>query len=166
MNRTPESLPLFVYGSMRDPDVAALVIGRSLHPGRVRPATLPDHRTLRMAGETYPVLARQPGERVRGALLDDLAEPDFERIRFFESVEYRLEPCEVVLELGGRERALLCGAAKEVGLTTEPWTLEEWRARHRDAFLLLTRRYMALYGRATPEEAEALWQRLRGELGL
>src|SRR5690606_34715685 len=58
----------FFYGSLADPDVLAAVLGRA----RVRavPATLDGWRRWRVAGETYPLIAPAPGERVDGVAVE------------------------------------------------------------------------------------------------
>jgi len=157
--------PLFVYGSMLDRDVSEVVLGRPLDPARVRTAWLPDHRRLRIPEEDYPILAPAPGEHVPGALLYDLTEADLDRVRYFESYEYALETRSVIESGRGPVLALMNGAAVEEPQASEPWDLESWQRTRKDRFMYLTRRFMSLYGRASREEADALWDRLNERRG-
>ena len=50
---------LFIYGTLRDDALREAVLGR---PTPLRPATLPDHRVMRVAGETFPMVVPSPGD--------------------------------------------------------------------------------------------------------
>ena len=77
---------LFIYGTLRDDALREAVLGR---PTPLRPATLPDHRVMRVAGETFPMVVPSPGNLLEGALIE-LDEDAFTRfiryIDFFSSL--------------------------------------------------------------------------------
>ena len=50
----------FFYGTLLDPDVTALVLGRRLPPAAFVPASLPGHARRRAKGVSYPILVRDP----------------------------------------------------------------------------------------------------------
>ena len=158
------NLPLFVYGSMRDEDVRALVLGRAPLAVRTEPAWMPGVAAAQVPGESYPYLVSVEGARAPGELIHGLDERCLDRILFFEGDEYAFVEC--VAERAGGERV----AAMYFGGVTIPeapvvtWSLEQWQAREKLRFLSMTREYMALWGRATRAQAEALWQRLVREL--
>src|SRR3569623_38566 len=58
--------PLYVYGTLRDPDVLELVLGRVLAGAA---ATAPGYRAEGMPGRSYPGLRRQPGANAESAKL-------------------------------------------------------------------------------------------------
>ena len=154
-------LPLFVFGTLRDVHVLELVLGRDPAHVRARAAWLEDHHTVTLPDETYPVLARRPGGRVRGQLLS-LDAGELERIAFFEGEEYGFESATVVTVAGVLERAMLCGDRSTRPGRRPPWSLEEWQRVHKDGFLPMARSYMTLFGSASIAEAEALWRQLNG----
>ena len=157
------NLPLFVYGSMRDEDVRALVLGRAPAAIRTEPTWMPGVAAVRVPDESYPYLVASDCARVPGELIHGLDEEDVGRILFFEGDEYGF--AEGVVERAGGERVAAMhfgGVAIPVGPVV-PWSLERWQARDKPRFLSMTREYMALWGRATQAQAEALWQRLLRE---
>ena len=156
-------LALFVYGSMRDRDVRAHVLGRTPHAVRAEPAWMPGAATFRVPGESYPWLVPAEGARAPGELLHGLDERCLDRILFFEGDEYAFVECVVERAGGGRAAAVHFGGA---GIPQGPaveWSLEQWQAREKPRFLSMTREYMGLWRRATRAQAEALWQRLLDE---
>ena len=157
------NLPLFVYGSMRDEDVRALVLGRASPAARTEPAWMPGVAAVRVPEESYPYLVSSDCARVPGELIHGLDGEDVDRILFFEGDEYGFT--ESVVERTGGERvaAMHFGGVAIPEGPVVPWSLERWQAREKPRFLSMTREYMALWGRATQAQAEALWQRLLRE---
>ena len=152
--------PLFVFGSMLDDDILGAVLGRELPPSGRTPARLHGFRCLRVPDESYPFLAPSPHAAVDGELLSDLTERDFDRIRFFESEEYTLRDCTVVVAGARTLRACHFADATVMAGATEAWSLDRWQRDHKAAFLCVTRDYMQLYGRAGVAEAEAYYEEL------
>ena len=157
------TLPLFVYGSMRDADVRALVLGPDSPGIRTEPAWMPDAAAARVPGESYPFLVSIEGARAPGELLHGLDQTCLDRIHFFESDEYACVRCVVELADGERIAAMHFGGIAIPKATLVPWSLERWQAREKAIFLSMTREYMSGWQRSTRHEAEALWQRLLRE---
>ena len=155
--------PLFVYGSMRDEDVRALVLGPALPTIRVEPAWMPDVTVALVPGESYPYLVPAEGGRAPGELIHGLGEGCPDRILFFEGEEYAFVECVVERTGGERVAAMHFGGVAIPEGPVVPWSLERWQATEKPRFLSMTREYMALWGRATRAQAEALWQRLLRE---
>ena len=157
------NLPLFVYGSMRDADVRAVVLGRIPTELRIEPASMPNVTAALVPGESYPYLVSMEGACAAGELLHGLDATCLDRILFFESDEYAFLECEVERAGGERVAAVHFGGIAIAQAPVVPWSLERWQAREKSRFLAMTREYMALSGRATRDHAEAVWQRLLGE---
>ena len=155
--------PLFVYGSMRDADVRALVLGSDRPEVRAEPAWLPGAAAARVPGESYPHLVPSEGARAPGELLYGLDETGLDRIRFFEGDEYALAECEVERASGERISAVHFGGVAIPPAPVVAWSLKQWQASEKVRFLAMTRKYMAGWRRGTRAEAEALWQRMLGE---
>ena len=154
------NLPLFVYGSMRDEDVLALVLGRNHPEIRIEPAWMPDAAVALVPGESYPYLVSVEGTRVPGEVIHGLDERCLERILFFEGEEYAFVECIVERPGGERIGAMHFGGIAIPEGPVVPWSLDQWRAREKTRFLSMTREYMATWRRAARFEAEVLWQRL------
>ena len=156
--------PLFVYGSMRDEDVRALVLGRDRPEVRIEPAWMPDAAVALVPGESYPYLVSVDGARAPGEVLHGLDEAGLDRIHFFENDEYAFVECEVERTDGERIDAMHFGGVAIPQAPHVPWSLEQWQATEKTRFLSMTREYMAMWRHATRDEAEALWQRMLREL--
>ena len=156
-------LPLFVYGTMRDEDVLAAVLGRVPAGVRTEAAWMPGFVAARVPGESYPYLVPADGARASGALVQGLDEACLDRIRFFEGEEYESAECTVERADGARVAAMCFGGVSIPGSSIVAWSLERWQAEEKPRFLAMTREFMALWRRAPAEQAEALWCRLLRE---
>ena len=159
------NLPLFVYGSMRDEDVRALVLGCGCGRPEVRtePAWMPGVAAALVPGESYPYLVAADGARAPGELIFGLDEKCLDRILFFEGDEYAFVECVVERLDGERAAAMHFGGVAIPEAPVVTWSLDTWQAQEKSRFLSMTREYMAVWRRATPAQAEALWQRLLRE---
>lgn len=148
--------PLFFYGTLRDPALLELVLGRPLKPGETRPARAPGHATRRLEDEAYPVLVPQEGAVAEGLLLAPPAPEEQERILFFEDEEYGLVPIEV--ESGnGPEQAVYFRPTEKPLQTHEPWDFHAWCERDREVALEAAAELMAMYGHVAPSCIDDAW---------
>lgn len=152
----------FFYGTLMDPELLALVVGREV-PGRdTEPAVLPGFRRVRVRGATFPALIAAPEAHVEGLAVSGLTERDIDRARFYEGDEFTLESVMITL----REWNRTVGAAAffrttAVEVVDAAWSLSAWRAApawQRD--LRLTRQWMELYGRYAADDPalNEIWQ--------
>lgn len=101
-SEVPDSLPLFVFGSLMDADVMAVVLGRDPSSLVWQAAALTGYRRQRAAGEVFPILVAAddaPQAQVVGALLLGASAADLDRILFYEGPTYHLETVAVDLVL-------------------------------------------------------------------
>ena len=80
----------FFYGTLLDPDVMALVIGRRLPPSGYVAATLPGYARRRAKGASYPIVLRDQRAEVHGAVVGGLSTRDVTRLAAFEGPRYRI----------------------------------------------------------------------------
>jgi len=154
----------FFFGTLMDADILAAVLDRPVQPEDLHPARLDGFARRRVANDSFPMLVEAPSGAVDGVVFTATGSEDRDRILFFEDFDYDLEPCRPVLADGSAVEAVFCGAEEKTLAADDPWELESWAARHKSAFLEVTRVYMVAYGRMTPEEAEAVWQDARRRL--
>jgi len=124
--------PLFVYGTLRDPDILAAVLGRRSVAGVT--AVLHGYRAVLYPGRSYPALAPARGWSAAGLLIAGLLPEDFAALDAFETQEYRREPVRVETAAGPAEAQTYMPAV-EIGADAPEWTLEEWTLRHKAAML-------------------------------
>ena len=80
------ALPLFVYGSLRDPDLRTFLFGERADLA-TRPANLPRFSRHHSAAIGYPYIVPDPSSRVEGELLLGLGAGDYAILDAYEDVE-------------------------------------------------------------------------------
>jgi hypothetical protein len=125
---------LFVYGTLRDPDVLGAVLGRAFDRRAVMTAVAPGFRTVAYPGRSYPALLRAPGATAAGLLLLGLSRFELELLDAFEGTEYRRALLPVIVDAELHEvEAYLPSAA--IPAVAPDWSLEDWQRRHKAAML-------------------------------
>ncbi|MFN4284188.1 MAG: gamma-glutamylcyclotransferase family protein [Alphaproteobacteria bacterium] len=144
-NKQIGGLGLFVYGTLLDAEVRALVIGRAMDDAQLVPAILKNMRRVYIAGRLYPMVIPRRGDSVPGLLLSGLSAEDYARLDAFEGADYRRE----------RQAVWPADAAEPVNAwfyrtrgagprpTARLWELEAWRARDKAPFLRDARAWIA-----------------------
>ena len=130
---------LFVYGSLRDPEVRTAVIGRDLPIHDVSAAWLDGHRLFRIHGRSYPMIVADPRGTVEGQLLTNLSRNEFRLLDAFEGSEYRRCPVSVRDATGRHIGAQLYQPLRGLKRDRRPWSLNEWSSRERRAMLARAR---------------------------
>jgi gamma-glutamylcyclotransferase (GGCT)/AIG2-like uncharacterized protein YtfP len=130
--------PLFVYGTLRDPDILSGVLARPLNGGAMLAATAPGFRPVHYPGRIYPALQRAPGEAAPGLLLTDLTAFEMDLIDAFEGDEYRREIIPTIIDEELHE-AWAYLPAISIPDGAEIWTLEAWQAAHKPKVLAAER---------------------------
>ena len=119
----------FFYGSLLDPDVTALVIGRRLPPSAWTPATLPGYSRRKARGVSYPVAVRDPKGVVQGAVVSGFSQREVERLTAYEGPRYHTVPLKV--RSRGRIVTVSVFEPKEMAFQAVDgeWSLQQWQ-RH------------------------------------
>lgn len=128
------SLPLFVYGTLRDPDILAAVLGHPLPAAQVTPAKASGYRVIAYPGRTYPALAASTSDTASGLLLRGLSPLDLARLDAFEGVEYHRATI-TVLSQTTPQRALAYLPSITI-VDQNAWSFEHWVRHHKTAMLL------------------------------
>jgi hypothetical protein len=128
------TLPLFVYGTLRDAQLRTAVLGRTLRPQAVHPARAPGFRAVHYPGRIYPALLRAPGAAADGLLLLGLTPFETDLLDAFEGDEYRRGPLAAMLEEELHEADAYLPAIA-IPASAPDWTLERWQAEHKSRVL-------------------------------
>lgn len=135
MNQLP--LPLFAYGTLRDPELLAAVLGRSLRPGTIYPARAPGFNAVHYPNRIYPALVRVPGGAAEGVLITGLSPFERDLLDAYEGDEYRRGPIATVLvdepELHEADAYLPVIA---VPTDAHDWSLSRWQVKHKPRVLV------------------------------
>jgi hypothetical protein len=122
--------PLFVYGTLRDPDILTGVLGRPLAPDSLLSATAPGFRAVPYPGRVYPALIRSPGAAAQGLVALGLTSFEHDLLDAFEGDEYRRDRIAVMIaeELHEADAYL---PDVSVSQDAPDWTLAHWQAEHK-----------------------------------
>ena len=121
---------LFVYGTLRDPELLGAVLGR---PATGLAAAAPGFAAVNYPGRIYPALVRRPGAATAGLVLTDLTPFELDLLDAFEGAEYRREILPVMIDEELHEAFAYLPA---VPVSGQPdWSLEAWQATHKPRVL-------------------------------
>ena len=136
----------FFYGTLLDPDVMALVVGRRLAPSAFAPAILAGHARRRAKGMTYPIVVRAPSEEVHGAVVGGLTTQDVARLAAYEGPGYRIARLKVRVAGVLTTVSVFEPVAMRLQPSASPWDYALWKGRHKRPFVARLRK--ALSGRS------------------
>lgn len=116
---------LFFYGTLRDPGLLEIVLGRAADTTR---AHLPEHAVVEAEGQSFPLLIAKENARAEGVLVRDLSERDIARLDFYEGAfDYALMSLTVDTADGAADALVYM---PPVGRWPEgnAWSLDAWQA--------------------------------------
>jgi gamma-glutamylcyclotransferase (GGCT)/AIG2-like uncharacterized protein YtfP len=128
------NLPLFVYGTLRDPDMLAAVLGRAAGATGAIAATAPDYRAVTYPKRVYPGLIPARGEAAPGLLLGDLSPSDLDRLDAYEGREYGRHNLRVKAQ-GTFIVSSVYLPTIAIAANAPAWTLKDWQRSHKPAAL-------------------------------
>jgi len=128
---------LFVYGTLRDPDLFRLVVGRPLAVFRPRPFRLAGWRAAKPARAPFPVLTQAPQSHAAGLILAPMDAGSLARLIRYEGPGYALRPLKRLSSHDLLHAFLPLGAPEA---HADDWRLEEWTALHKAETLSAIRR--------------------------
>lgn len=109
---------LFFFGSLLDPELFEVVVGRPVASVVRVPARLDGWSARRVREEDYPVLVPTAGSGTVGRVIAGLSWTEIDRVQFFEGDEYDLSP--VTVEVPGPEAASVLAASPLPGHRPPP----------------------------------------------
>jgi len=121
---------LFVYGTLRDPDLLAGVLARPLNADARLVAVAPGYRAVHYPGRIYPALVRFVGAAAEGLVLTDLSAFERDLLDAYEGEEYRRQVVPVMIgeELHEVEAYL---PTIGIGRDASRWSLQAWQESHK-----------------------------------
>lgn len=135
----------FVYGTLLDRDVTALVLGRRLPPQAYTPASLPGHVRRRAQGASYPIVISDPCGEVPGAIVGGLSVRDVAHLAAYEGPGYRVVPLRVKVRGKMTEVSVFEPIQSRLKPSQELWDLRLWQRRHKRSFVDRLRRAVSVH---------------------
>ncbi len=128
----PPQLPLFVYGTLRDGDIRALVIGRE---PALTVARAPGLVVVGFPGKSYPALVSDAAGAAEGLLLTDLVAGEWAALDAYEGADYERRIIMVDVD-GVMGEAVVYWPLVAVRAGSALWSLDRWQRNHKAAFLI------------------------------
>jgi gamma-glutamylcyclotransferase (GGCT)/AIG2-like uncharacterized protein YtfP len=117
---------LFVYGTLRDPELLSAVLGR---PASGLTAAAPGFAAVHYPGRIYPALLRRPGAVTAGLVLTDLTAFELDLLDAFEGDEYRRSIVPVIVDEALHEAFAYLPT---VAVKDQPeWSFAHWQMEHK-----------------------------------
>lgn len=126
--------PLFLYGTLRDPDILAAVLGRTVPGHHLVAATAPGCAAVYYPDQLYPALVKRTGSVASGLLLTDATADDMGALDAFEGDEYRRGSVNAITVVGS-VAAEVYWPTITIGSSARDWTLENWIREHKPQVL-------------------------------
>jgi hypothetical protein len=124
------ALPLFAYGTLRDPDILRAVLGRPPLPHALHMARAPGFHVVHYPGRAYPALVRAPGAAAEGVAITDLSPFERDLLDAYEGAEYRRQPIAVLIEEDLFEADAYLPTIP-VPADNTAWSLIRWQTNHK-----------------------------------
>lgn len=148
--------PLFVFGTLLDPDLVSVVIGTDISAFRTEPARVHGQKAVRAAHAAYPILIEHPEAVTHGLLIHGLTAEHVERIAFYETHEYELGDIHVHAE-DEPTRARAFFSIDAVIPSDDTWKLADWQRTHKRLALVEAELALGHFGALDLAEISAHW---------
>lgn len=125
---------LFFYGTLRDAEVRAAVLGPAAARIAVSDAVAPGWRAVYGPGRSYPFLVPARGYAAPGLIADRVTAPLLARLKAFEGAEYRIGPV-TVRSMDGHCRVAAFLPRIALGRRQPEFDLTVWQDREKPRFL-------------------------------
>jgi gamma-glutamylcyclotransferase (GGCT)/AIG2-like uncharacterized protein YtfP len=159
------STPLFVYGTLMDPDVLNTVCIGAAAEITTQPAIVKGFKRRLVVNQSFPVLVSAADESVLGLLIHGLSKENVHRAQFFEGEQYELAAMTVEALPDSHATGYATGPCNaqyfastgHYQVQADDWHLPTWQQQHKRDFLPRLHRYMQCYGHMSMAEADAHW---------
>jgi hypothetical protein len=126
---------LFFFGTLMDPEVREIVMGRPLAADAVESAVVQGFRRVFVADRHYPMLLPHASGWVDGTLVRGVDPESVHRLQVYEGWEYSLAPIRVRTASGQSVMAHVFMCPPHVQADKRDWKLDQWQMRHKRTFL-------------------------------
>ena len=151
-------LSFFFFGTLMDPDLRDLVVGRPVSEKCVLKAFLPDTRRVAIRGQSYPIVVPDVGNRVEGHLVRDLDETAAARLSYYEGDEFNAGLRDIELPTGDFTRAWAFLSETDLSQTSGKWQLGDWQRQFKHKTLSEAKPLMAEIDTMELNGLKAYWQ--------
>ena len=147
------------FGSLRSVKLLEVVISKKIIPRNFEEARIINSKLFRVKNENFPYLIKTKSNNdiINCLVIKNLNDLDFNKIKFYESVEYKLDEIEVQIKHSIQKYNYFKFIKKNI--TDEEWIYEEWQKKFEESNCKAAFLWMKLYNKykENPGEAEKFW---------
>ncbi len=142
----------FFYGTLRDPELLAIVLGRAVVPVS---AHLPGHAVCHAGEAAFPLIVAGGGG-VDGLLAEGLSADDLARLQWYEGA-FGYELRAVTVKTADGARAAQVWFPPQGQSPGAAWSLRHWQDHHAPLVRATAREVMAAFGRIPADRLPRMW---------
>lgn len=146
-----DTFDLFLFGTLRDPELLSLVAGKSFSELDTQPATAHGMIISCVRDNDYPMMSAKKGATADGLLLVNAGPEVFERLRFFEEV-YDYSLADIQVRSAGTVRPAKYFLIDDPEMSGDgPWDLKIWQREGRERSLEIAKEIMSVFEQQSPD---------------
>jgi len=165
-------IDFFFYGTLVDAEIRRLVLGREVPDAAMRAALLPEHRRYSVQGQPYPATVPEAGATTDGVIMSGASLQDAAILSCFEGQDYDAVARRVTIPKIGaasvdellEPTAWVFIASERVARDRGEWSIDDWRAEHKPAFLAIANRWLDGINADDIKKEERRWRQRLGAL--
>ena len=150
---------LVFFGSLRSFNLLECVIDKKINPKNFENAIIKKAKLYRVNNENFPHLIKTNSniDIVKCLVVKNLNDLDINKIKFYESVEYKLDIIEI--EINNTIQKYNYFKFIKKNITDEEWIYEEWQRKFEESNCRAALLWMKLYDeyKENSGEAEKFW---------
>ena len=156
---------LVFFGSLRSKELLKVIIDNNLEHLKFYNAKIFRARLFKVNNENFPYLEKTNSniDFVNCTYITGLMSIDLEKILFYESIEYKINP--ITINLDNININTFFFDLKKKNKTNEKWNFEEWQIEFEKISCIAAKSWMSLFNKykSDPGKAEIYWQKILEE---
>ena len=153
---------LLFFGTLRSKKLLKSVIGRDLNHLKFSKIKLTKSKLFKVENENFPYLEKTNSYKdfINCTYIEGLIKKDFEKILFYESIEYKLSSINLVINEIIVETHFFELINKNI--TSELWSFNKWKIKYEVFSCIAAEEWMTLFNKYknNPEKAELYWDKI------
>ena len=153
---------LVFFGSLRSKKLFKIIIGNELNHLEFYYAKIFKAKLFKVKNENFPYLEKSELKKdyINCLYVRGLTKENFEKIIFYESIEYRLNAINILLN----NKIIKTNYFELIkkNKSKEPWIFKDWLIKYENISCIAAKEWMTLFNKFknNPEKAETYWGKM------
>jgi hypothetical protein len=155
--------PVFVFGTLMDPDLFAAITSKPLSSADLVPAVAKGWQRVVAEGKSYPMLVPSTDGEVEGYVVNNLSADDLAKMQFYETDEYQLTSIDLIVDGEPCEAQVYLNTGR-LTASDQPWSFDDWKATSKVLAVAVASQVMPLFGQYSLREIDIIYDRIEEQL--